>query len=212
MQGRDNTIMSDIEVLEKNIIQSDLIEDPVINQDRTCIDGDNIYYDCSLSDDLSCINGYTQDGLKAKYVFKDHRWYIGHEISALNLITFRELNPELHKEYSSKGGKNCWENIKQKQTLNEIARELLEVDMSEKAINDVLGDAKDILGDRRTTGAVIMVKMMQTAMSGSFKAAEFVRDTAGYKPKNELTVEGEIITDTDRSLMDKIGKRLELTG
>ena len=56
----------------------------------------------------------------------------------------------------------------------------------------------------------MIAKMIQTAMAGSFKAAEFVRDTAGYKPESKSSIDltGEIMTDADRSLIDKLSKRL----
>jgi hypothetical protein len=128
------------------------------------------------------------------------------------LIPFNQRSSEEHKAISSKGGTTTQDNIRTKKTLNEIARDMLNVNLSKSMVDNILGEGQVLIGGDATAGAVMMAKMLQTAYAGSFKAAEFVRDTAGYKPKNELSVEGEIITDTDRSLMDKIGKRLELTG
>ena len=169
-------------------------------------------YNAELSEDYSYISGYTEEGTKAKYIFDKHRWYYGREISMLNFIPITERSPEEQLAIRQKAIAAVHEKQKEKKTLNEIARDLLEAQMSEKMIEEVLGSSKDLLGERKSAGAVIMVKMMQTAMAGSFKAAEFVRDTAGYKPKNEVELNAEIMSDSDRSLMDKIGKRLELTG
>lgn len=207
----NNIIQSDIDVIDINTVS---IEDPVINPDKTSYDAVNNtkIYNAELSEDLSYISGYTEEGTKARYIFDKHRWYYGREISVLNFIPITERSPEEQLAIRQKAIKAVHEKQKEKKTLNEIARDLLEAQMSDKMIEEVLGQSKDLLGDRRSAGAVIMVKMMQTAMAGSFKAAEFVRDTAGYKPKNEVELNAEIMSDSDRSLMDKIGKRLELTG
>ena len=54
-----------------------------------------------------------------------------------------------------------------------------------------------------SVGSVMIGAMIQGALNGSFKCAEFVRDTAGYKPKNEVEISADIMTDADRSLIDK---------
>lgn len=213
--------MSEVQTIEKNIIQSDydivdnisVSADPVIDNNKCCYDdvkGITIY-SCELDPDCKFISGYTEDGTKAKYFFDRGKWFYGHEISSLYLIPFNVLDPEKQKELSSLGGKASQEQIRNKRSLNDLARAMLDRVMTEKQVDEVLGDGKNIAEDN-TVGGVMLAKMVQVAMSGSFKAAEFVRDTAGYKPKNEVELNAEIMSDSDRSLMDKIGKRLELTG
>ena len=46
------------------------------------------------------------------------------------------------------------------------------------------------------------------AIGGSVQAAQYVRDTAGDKPKDEISIEGTI-TDADRQLMQQISSRLQ---
>lgn len=215
--------MTDYQSIDNNIIQSDIdvvdnitmsVDDPVINPDKTSFDpvkGITIY-SCELDDNMRFIAGYTEEGTRAKYFFDKKQWYYGHDIVKLNFIPITERSPEEQYEIRKKAGEATREKFKQQESMNEIAKRLLEAQMSDSMIEEVLGEGKELLGERRTAAAVIMVKMMQTAMSGSFKAAEFVRDTAGYKPKNEVELNAEIMSDSDRSLMDKIGKRLELTG
>ena len=213
--------MTDGQTINNNIIQSDIIvedntmpvDTPVIDNNKCCYDdvkGIKIY-SCELDPDCKFISGYTEDGTKAKYFFDKGRWFYGHEISSLFLIPFNALDPERKKEIQSLGGKASQEQIQHKRSLNDLARAMLDRVMTEKQVDEVLGDGKNIAEDN-TVGGVMLAKMVQVAMSGSFKAAEFVRDTAGYKPKNEVELNAEIISDSDRSLMDKIGKRLELTG
>jgi hypothetical protein len=186
------------------------IEHPIIDNEGKCYDSgrDIIIYSCQLSDNNDCIEGYTEEGTKAKYIFDKHKWFYGNEISLLNFIPLNSRPIEEQREIQSKGGRTRWEKERNKRTLNEIAKDLLDRTMSDKSITEVLGDSKEILGEDNTVSAVMMVKMIQTAMAGSFKAAEFVRDTAGYKPKNEVEVQADIMTDADRSLIDKLSKRI----
>ena len=183
---------------------------PIIDNTGCCYDQtrDIKIYNCTLSEDMTNISGYTEEGTKAKYIIKDKRWYYGPEISRLNLIDFSQRDKEYHLQMSSKGGKHTQENIHIKRTLNEIAKQMLDQEISKNNVEEILGDSIELTGGDYTAGAVMIAKMIQTACAGSFKAAEFVRDTAGYKPKNEVELNADIITDADRSLLSKIDKRL----
>ena len=195
----------------QDITNNDNIIDPVIDNTGCSYDSvkDIKIYNCVLSDDLSNISGYTEEGTKAKYIFCHHKWFYGNEISRLNFIPLTDRSPEEQYAIRSKAGKARWDKEREKRTLNDIAKELLDASMSDKSIEEVLGDSKELLGDNKTAGAVMMVKMIQTAMAGSFKAAEFVRDTAGYKiDKQQIDINADIMTDADRSLIDKLSKRL----
>ena len=89
-----------------------------------------------------------------------------------------------------------------KKVTEEQAKRMLQV--------DVLPDSIDI--DNLTIGSLMIAKGIESAfLDGSFRWAEFVRDTAGYKPKNEVSIDADITTDADRSLMEKVSKRLEKT-
>ena len=107
------------------------------------------------------------------------------------------------------GGKKTQENINKQRTLNDIAKAMLNVELRQSSIDEILGDSKELIGDDKDAGSVMIAKMIQTAMAGSFKAAEFVRDTAGYKiDKQQIDINADIMTDADRSLIDKLSKRL----
>ena len=198
-------IMDDIRDNTENII-----EDPIIDSTGCCYDSikDIKIYSCQLSEDRTNISGYTDEGTKAKYIFDKHKWFYGSEISKLNFIPLTERPLEEQKMIQSKGGKTRWEKERNKRTINDIAKELLDRTMSDDSIDEILGKSKEILGEDNTVSAVMIAKMIQQAMAGSFKCAEFVRDTAGYKPKNEVDISADIMTDEDRSLIDKLNKRL----
>lgn len=192
----------------ENITQN--TDNPIIDNEGKCYDStrDIVIYSCVLSDDNSCIEGYTEEGTKAKYIFDRHKWFYGNEISKLNFIPLSERTEEEQFRIRSKGGQTRWNNERNKKTMNDLAKELLDRTMSDDSIDEILGTSKEILGEDNTVSAVLLVKMIQQAMAGNSKCAEFVRDTAGYKPKNEVDISADIITDEDRSLMDKLQKRL----
>ena len=183
---------------------------PVIDNTGCCYDPvrDIKIYSCVLSEEDQTISGYTEDGKRAKYIPDKHKWFYGNEISKLNLITFDKLSEEEHKKISSIGGTHTQDNIRIKRTLNDIAKNMLEVELTETSIQEILGDSIQLIGDDKSSGAVMIAKMIQQAMAGNHKAAEFVRDTAGYKPKDQVDISADIITEEDRSLMDKLQKRL----
>lgn len=191
---------------------------PGLEDNAPIIDNTNCSYDpikdikiysCVLSEDGQYISGYTEDGQKARYIYKDKKWYYGNEISKLNLITFDKISKEEHKRLSSIGGTHTQDNIRVKRTLNDIAKQMLDVDISETNIDEILGTSKELIGDDKSAGAVMIAKMIQQACAGSFKAAEFVRDTAGYKiDRQQIELQADIMTDADRALLDKIDKRL----
>jgi len=54
----------------------------------------------------------------------------------------------------------------------------------------------------------ITVSMMQKAVAGDVKAAQFVRDTIGEMPVSKQQITADVTTEADRALMEKIAKRL----
>ena len=122
-----------------------------------------------------------------------------------NLIPFTALTEEEQRTIASKGGKASGEARRKKKHMREIAQALLAHDMSEDQIEDVLGTAKDLLDGDKSVAAVLIARMIQEAAQGNYKAFETLRDTAGYKPREEVAVEG--ITEADRALLARIESR-----
>lgn len=126
-----------------------------------------------------------------------------------NLIPFSERSKEEAKQNGAKGGKASGETRRKKRDMRAVAKAILEHDMAEEQIEEVLGSAKDLLDGDNSTMAVLTAKMVQEAAKGNYKAYETVRDTAGFKPKDQVETTVDIMTDADRSLIGKIAKRLE---
>jgi hypothetical protein len=157
--------------------------------------------------DKGNISGYTAEGKKAFYKATVNEWFFGSDIGRSNLVSLGDRTDEERRRFGSMGGKKAKENRDAKKTFNDLARLMLEQIAPEEEFQEILGDKKDLLLDR-TYGSLILAAMMKGAKEGSFKCAEFVRDTAGYRPanKNEIDLTADIMTDADRSLIDKAYK------
>ena len=125
-----------------------------------------------------------------------------------NLIPFNKLSEDEQKEIRSKGGKASGEARRKKRDMREVAKAILEHAMNEAQIDEVLGSSKDLLDGDKSVMAVLTARMVQEAGKGSYKHYETLRDTAGFKPKDEVGITADIMTDADRSLLDKVSGRL----
>lgn len=204
--------MSDVRVnpINENTVSiTDKNDDPIIDSNGQCYDPikDIYIYDCKMDEENhSYISGFTSDGVKARYIFSRHKWFYGKEIRETNLINLRERSKDERLKIIEKANESKRENIQKKKNFNELAKAMLEQVASDKTIRETVDDPAMMIDN--TYGSLILAAMIQGAKNGSFKCAEFIRDTAGYKPKNEVDISADIMTDADRSLLDKIGKRI----
>ena len=126
-----------------------------------------------------------------------------------NLVPFTERSEEEVKALNSKGGKKSGETRRKQRDMRAVARAILEHSMKDDQIQEVLGTATDLLDGDKSVMAVLTARMVQEAGKGNYKAYETVRDTAGFKPKDQIETTVDIMTDADRSLLGKIANRLE---
>lgn len=182
--------------------------DPVIDSNKCCYDPitNTTIYDCILSDDHMFISGYTDTKTKARYSFKKHKWYYGKNIGTSNLIDLSERTEQEKREIIKNSHIKAQENRDKKKNFNELAKAMLEQIASDKVINNTIDDPNMMID--KSYGSLILAAMIQGAANGSFKCAEFIRDTAGYKPRNELEIDANIMSDQDRALLDKVNQRL----
>ena len=108
--------------------------------------------------------------------------------------TFADMPPEKRAECGRMGGIKSGETKRKKKAMRETLEVLL--DMPLKAgkrvdVEDVQNFAK-LKGKNITMQDAILITMMQNAMRGDVRAAEFVRDTAGQKPKTETELSGSM--------------------
>ncbi len=92
-----------------------------------------------------------------------------------NLIKIRTT--EEAREKGRNGGKKSGEARRKKKTM----REVLDILMEKQLTN-----AK---GEKATTLEAMMTACIKKALTGDIKANEFIRDTTGQKPKEQMQIE-----------------------
>lgn len=187
-------------------VKSELLNEitrPCVDNDHVCFTNDNVKISECVVLDNGNIKGITENNVKALYIFDDDKWLFGSEIGYANLIPLTD-SKERARELGSKGGLKAKENREQKKNINELAKAMLEQTMTEKQIKSILGDDTNVLLDS-SVASVMLGAMIKSALNGSFKAFESVRDTAGFRPKDisEIELSANVMTDSDRSLIDK---------
>lgn len=193
----DNLNGADITPDKDNItgsVNNSGIDSPVNDSDNNAVNADN------TSPDNDSLNNSSESGKKDVNGKYDGR---------ANLIPFNRLSEEEQKEIRSKGGKASGEARRKKRDMREVAKAILEHAMNEAQIDEVLGNSKELLDGDKSVMAVLTARMVQEAGKGSYKHYETLRDTAGFKPKDEIDISADIMTDADRELVEKVNRRLE---
>lgn len=116
------------------------------------------------------------------------------------------------REVSQAGAKASNEAQRKKREIKAIYNDLLSMDALELTQDGTVSDIAERLqkaGNSTDAYTVINAVQVIKAMQGSTKSAEFVRDTAGDKPDNRLSIEADITTDSDRELMQSLSNRIE---
>ena len=179
---------------------------PSVDENNCCVTDTGVIVSNCVVLDNGDIKGITSDNKKTMYVYDDNKWINGKEIRQLNLVSLKERTKDERLAIIAKANEAKRENIEKKKNFNELAKAMLEQVASEKQIKAVLGENTECMLDN-SMGSLILASMIQGAVNGSFKCAEFVRDTAGFKPKNEVELSADIMTDADKSLIDKALKQ-----
>lgn len=193
----DNLNGADITPDKDNItgsVNNSGIDSPVNDSDNNAVNADNTSPD---NDSLNNSSESEKKDVNGKY---DGR---------ANLIPFNKLSEDEQKEIRSKGGKASGEARRKKRDMREVAKAILEHAMNEAQIDEVLGNSKELLDGDKSVMAVLTARMVQEAGKGSYKHYETLRDTAGFKPKDEIDISADIMTDADRELVEKVNRRLE---
>ena len=117
------------------------------------------------------------------------------------------------KELGSLGGKKASENRQRKRNFQETARYFLSLKATKSQIKDNIDPA--ILANMTEEEIkaidqqdIIIARAVELAMAGSKDHLIILRDSAGDKPTDKVQSEVNIMTDSDRALMDKLSKRL----
>ena len=107
---------------------------------------------------------------------------------------FDEMTKEELAECGRIGGTRSGESKRNKKTMKELLEVLLSMPLKNKKCYDVdeIKDFAALKGKNIDVQTAILVKQIQNALMGDRQSAEFVRDTAGHKPKDSIDVSGSL--------------------
>lgn len=106
----------------------------------------------------------------------------------------KDLSPEERKEFATKGGKASQEVQKKKREMQEVANQILNMPLRGGTTTqlDKIMSFGALKGKNITVQEAIVYQQARKATKGDRSAAEFIRDTAGQKPKDKVDVKGSI--------------------
>jgi hypothetical protein len=118
---------------------------------------------------------------------KSYRAYCGGKLTILG------ADPERDKAIHKAGAEATNATLKQRRTFKEQI--------------DIILSTKD--KENGKTGLEnVTIAMYERAIAGDTKAAQFLRDTAGEKPADNIDLNANVMTEADKQLMEKLKARL----
>lgn len=105
-----------------------------------------------------------------------------------NLIYGNKLSQSKAREYGKKGGKASGKARREKKALQDITKELLNMAAKSEELTDIedIQSFADIKGKNITVQEAITIAIITKALKGDYKAAEYLRDTAGEKAAEKI--------------------------
>ena len=124
-----------------------------------------------------------------------------------NLVPITSRPTEEQREIQKKGGKARAEQMKQRMTMKENLKLLLECKLSSQQSIEITDEFANLVGEDTSVQNVLMIQTLKQAMGGDTKAIALVRDTIGEKPAEESIITADIMTDADRAVLANVIKR-----
>lgn len=115
-----------------------------------------------------------------------------------NLMPIQEVNSrrtrEQHSEDSKRAGIASGEARRRKKTMQELAKHILSMSLTNGEVNSIedIQNLAELKGKNLSVDEAIIIKQVEKALKGDIKSAEFIRDTSGQKPREEISVSGEL--------------------
>ena len=119
----------------------------------------------------------------------------------------RDQTPEQRKAAASKAGKAAAKKRREKKQMQEIAKIVLHMPFegTDAQLDDLEGLSFEDYPDRKlTVSEISILKVAKKAMRGDIAAIQFLRDTAGEKPVEQIEVSADI-----GAACDEIGKLIK---
>lgn len=136
--------------------------------------------------------------------------------SANNLKPINERSEEEQREIRRKGAEAVNKLKGERKNAKQILEQILPIYANINAIKEseyIPKDLKDTILNKKiniTQYDLVMMAMLYKAQNGDVKASEYIRDTYGDKPVNEVHNVNETITEADKELINKLSKRLNI--
>ena len=111
------------------------------------------------------------------------------------------------KELSSKGGKASVKKRKELRHAKEILTDLLSTDLSKEQVKKILDNDSTVIGTRNAYDVLLEKAYKLGTEQDNIKAIQFVADYVGDKPKDEVKIDANIITDNDRKLLELLANK-----
>lgn len=107
---------------------------------------------------------------------------------------FSNMTPEQRAEYGRQGGIKSGETKRRKKAMKETLEVLLSMPMKNGKSSDVesIKNFAALKGKNINVQEAMIIAMIHRAMKGDVKAAEFLRDTSGQKPTDNMNVIGAV--------------------
>ena len=116
-----------------------------------------------------------------------------------NLIPNSERSPSEVRENGRKGGIASGKVRRKKRDMREAAKVLLDTEVKNPRLRRKMKD-NGLDDDDLTNQMAVLLSMFMSAVNGNVRAAEFLRDTAGYGAKSQQEV--PLIDNSTKELED----------
>lgn len=106
----------------------------------------------------------------------------------------RDMTKEELSEAGRKGGIASGESKRRKKAMKETLEVLLSMPMHKGKMADVdqIRSFAELKGKNISVETAMMVTLLQKALKGDVTAAQFIRDTSGQKPTDDVNLTGAI--------------------
>lgn len=139
-----------------------------------------------------------------------------HERGLLNLrkrVPFNQMPEEKVREIRRKGAEAVNQLHGEKKSAKQSIERILTLKVDDSIIAGADIDPKVAERLKRDNPNATLYDLIQAvavgrALDGNVKAMEYVRDTHGDKPVDKVDVTGNIMTDSDRELLQTVNARL----
>lgn len=110
------------------------------------------------------------------------------------LKKFSDMTPEERSEHGRRGGIKSGETKRRKKAMKDILSVLLDMPIKpgKAADMEAIKNFAALKGKNITVSEAILIAQLQKALQGNVQSAEFIRDTSGQKPVEDINMSGSL--------------------